>query len=276
MPEGPEIKRAAEKVARAVAGRVATRIEFAFERLQPYESELESRVVETIDARGKALVTRFQGSPLRIYSHNQLYGRWVTCKPNAIPKSTRSLRLAIHTEHRLALLYSASDITILHSDEEEVSHPYLSKLGPDLLNPNVTADDVALRLDMRRFARRRLGGLYLDQGFLCGPGNYLRSEILFVAGIHPDRRPCDLTSDERDRLSEASITVTRRAYHRRGVTVADDEVAQLKAAGQKRRPARHYVFARERRTCRECGSAIQKLMISGRRLYLCDQCQPLP
>ena len=274
MPEGPEIKRAADRVASAIQGQVAHRIEFAFERLQTYESELQSRLVTAVEARGKALITRFSDTDLRIFTHNQLYGRWITCKPDRIPKSNRSLRLAIHTDHRLALLYSASSIAILHNDQEERSHSYLSKLGPDLLHPQVTEEIVAKRLMDKRFTRRRLGGLLLDQSFLCGPGNYLRSEILFVAQIHPSLRPCDLLPQQRSRLAAVAINITRRAYRQRGVTLDNEIVSELKAAGATRRQYRHYVFAREGHACRECGDTVRKVAVSGRRLYFCPSCQP--
>ena len=52
------------------------------------------------------------------------------------------------------------------------------------------------RLESPLFLRRRTGSLFLDQAFLAGTGNYLRSEILFVSGVHPSRRPCDLAGDE--------------------------------------------------------------------------------
>ena len=275
MPEGPEIKRAAERIAKAISGQIAERVEFAFERLQPYEAELQGRRITCVEARGKAMLTRFEDTPVRIYSHNQLYGRWKTSKAGTLPKTTRSLRLAIHTPKRSALLYSASDICVLHNDAEEAEHAYLSRLGPDLLDNSVCPAMVDARLQDRKFARRRLAGLYLDQSFLCGPGNYLRSEILFVARTHPQKRPCDLRDDERMRLAEASLSVTRRAYAQRGVTVAGDEVAQLKSEGASRRQYRHYVFARAGYPCRECGASVEKSTVSGRRLYHCPHCQPL-
>ena len=40
MPEGPEIRRAADKLHRAIAGHIATDVFFAFDHLKPYEEEL--------------------------------------------------------------------------------------------------------------------------------------------------------------------------------------------------------------------------------------------
>ena len=64
-------------------------------------------------------------------------------------------------------------------------HTFLQRIGPDILNPDLSWRDVAERLNSKAFAGRALNSVYLDQAFLAGLGNYLRSEILFVAGINP-------------------------------------------------------------------------------------------
>ena len=46
MPEGPEIRRAADRVAKVVAGSPLSRVEFAFGRLKPYEDELLGQRVQ--------------------------------------------------------------------------------------------------------------------------------------------------------------------------------------------------------------------------------------
>ncbi len=51
--------------------------------------------------------------------------------------------------------------------------PYLSKLGPDLLDPRTTARAIVNRLQQPAFAGKRLGGLLLDQSAAAGMGNYL-------------------------------------------------------------------------------------------------------
>ena len=51
------------------------------------------------------------------------------------------------TGDRTALLYSASDISIL-TDAELQQHPYISRLGPDLLDPGVNAGQLAARADL--------------------------------------------------------------------------------------------------------------------------------
>ena len=40
------------------------------------------------------------------------------------------------------------------------------------------------------------------QGFFAGIGNYLRSEVLFTAKLHPDRTVSSLDEDEKSPIGE--------------------------------------------------------------------------
>ncbi len=272
MPEGPEIRRAADRVARALVGHRAERVFFAFDRLKPYERKLRGRTVDAIDTRGKAMLTRFSGA-LVVYSHNQLYGRWTVTRAGREPSTRRSVRLAIHNERHSAWLLSASEIDVVPEQERD-RHPFLAKLGPDALARGLTDAALVARLRNRRFARRQRGALLLDQGFVAGLGNYLRSEILFVAGLHPSLRPTDLDDAEAGALAAAVRGVTRRAYRTGGITNDPRRVEAQRARGLTRRELRHHVFARGGRRCYACGRRIERLVVSSRKLFRCPGCQP--
>ena len=61
MPEGPEIRRAADRVAAALEGRIAEEVFFAFERLKRFERELTGQRIDSVTTRGKGMLTRFAG-----------------------------------------------------------------------------------------------------------------------------------------------------------------------------------------------------------------------
>jgi formamidopyrimidine-DNA glycosylase len=84
---------------------------------------LHCETVCQVKARGKAILTRFSNG-LTLYTHNQPYGRWLITTGGEYPDSSRQLRLAIHTGDHTALLYSASDISILNEAELR-QHPYV-------------------------------------------------------------------------------------------------------------------------------------------------------
>ena len=274
MPEGPEIRRAADQVAEALVNRPVTAITFAFDALKPYESRLTGSTVTAVDTVGKAMLTRFDNG-LTIYSHNQLYGLWMVRAAHDLPDTKRQLRLAIHNARRSALLYSASEIAVLEAHALD-SHPFLARVGPDPLHAAVTPAQVAARLASDRFRRRRLGGLLLDQQFLAGIGNYLRSEALFVAGLHPALRPLDCTADQLQALADALVDLTRLSYATGGITNDPALVKTLRAQGLTRRAYRFHVFGRENGACYRCGAPLEKMTVGGRRLYRCPVCQPAP
>ena len=271
MPEGPEIKRAADDVAGAIANQPITEIFFAFEPLKPYEQKLATAVVYAVQTYGKAILVRFDNG-LSIYNHNQLYGKWIVRAAYSYPETKRQLRLAIHTAKKSALLYSASDIDVLNNEQIDV-HPFLSRLGPDVLDASTTVEQIRQRLENRRFTKRQFTSLLLDQSFLSGLGNYLRSEILFVARIHPTLRPIDCSSAQLNTLAEAILAVPHQSYITGGITNDIQVANQLKAQGEKRSSYRHWVFNRADKPCFVCGTTIVKAVSGGRRYYFCPACQ---
>ncbi|MBJ7221665.1 MULTISPECIES: endonuclease VIII [unclassified Brenneria] len=263
MPEGPEIRRAADMLTAAVVGKPLTRVWFAFPELKPYEAALTGQRIERIVTRGKALLTYFTNG-LVLYSHNQLYGVWRVAGADETPETKRDLRVRLATAERAALLYSASDIEMLTVDALS-SHPFLQRIGPDVLDLSLTAEQVGERLLSPRFRRRRFSGLLLDQSFLAGLGNYLRVEILWQAQLAPQHCAQDLSSEQRQILSQALLDIPRLSYNTRGAVVDENRhhgaVFSLK------------VFHRGGEACVRCGHIIEKTMLAARPFYWCPGCQ---
>lgn len=272
VPEGPEIRRAADRIERSLAGSALHDVRLTLPRLRRFRSRLVGARVTGVDTHGKAMLTRFDNG-LTMYSHNQLYGRWYITRRNTPPDTGRSLRVALHGKTHSAWLYSATEVEIL-TEEQLGEHPFLRKLGPDILDSKLKPSDICMRLETQRFHRRTLAALYLDQTFLAGVGNYLRSEILFAARLHPAVRPKDLDRRELRRLARATLTVSRRAYELKGVTVTPKLMESLKRAGQHYQQYRHWVFARYDEPCRRCATAVERRLFAGRAAFFCPACQP--
>jgi endonuclease-8 len=204
MPEGAEVRRQADRLARVLVGRPLARVWFGLDRLAAHAGDLEAAGVHAVEARGKAFLLRF---------------------------------------------------------------------GPDALDPTLPAEAVAERLASRTFRGRSLAALYLDQSFVAGIGNYLRTEILFVAGLLPERRAKDLSPEQRVALAEATLAVTRQSYATAGITNDLARASALKASGEPRGRYRHHVFARGGRACWACGAVIERVELAGRRMYVCGSCQ---
>lgn len=271
MPEGPEIRLAADKLGRVLIDQPLQNVEITMAGHDDLVERLTGSCVTALETRGKALLTYFDNGTV-MYSHNQLYGRWMTSKLPRLPKTNRSLRIALDTLTHTARLYSATDIDFMAEDEVEL-HPFLRNIGPDLLSADLSGEIILERLQSDRFRRRSLGALYLDQHFIAGIGNYLRSEILWDARLAPDSRPMDLTDKQLTQLAKSTLRIGRRAYLQRGVTVTKKLATELKEQGMSYSRYRHYVFTREGEACYHCGDRIRKTTVAGRQFYLCPFCQ---
>lgn len=271
MPEGPEIKRAADKLAAVIQNEPALLVEFAFPHLQQQAGMLTGQTIRKVESRGKAMLIHF-ANVQTIYSHNQLYGKWAILEQDERPHPSLQVRIAIHTQRKIAVLYSASEIEVLPT-AQFTEHPYIAKLGVELLAEATTQMDVLTQINQPRFARKNLAAILLDQTFLAGIGNYLRSEILFVARIYPESRIAELTPAQRLVLAQAAINVIRQSYRTAGITNSLVIAKRLKAAGKLFGQYRHWVFDREGGDCYRCQSQIVRANFSGRGLYWCPHCQ---
>jgi endonuclease VIII len=262
MPEGPEIRRAADTLEAAVKGQPLTAAWFAFEQLKAFEAPLIGQTVTHIETRGKALLTHFSGG-LTLYSHNQLYGVWRVIDAGEEPQTTRVLRVRLQTAEKAILLYSASDIEML-TPEQLATQPFLQRVGPDVLDPTLTQADVRERLLSKRFRRRQFSGLLLDQAFLAGLGNYLRVEILWECGLAATHKASELTDQQLDHLAHALLAIPRLSYQTRGRVDENKHHGAL---------FRFKVFHRDGKACERCGGIIEKTMMSSRPFYSCPNCQ---
>ncbi len=271
MPEGPEIRRAADTIAAGIVGRPTEAVWFGLEPLKRFEPILSGATVTAVDTHGKAMLTRFDNG-LTIYSHNQLYGRWYLVGRGETPAVKRQLRLALHNAEHSALLYSASEIQVL-TREQEAAHPFLSRLGPDVLDSATKPALVLERLRERRFRNRRLGNLLTDQGFLAGLGNYLRCEALFLAGLAPSARPADCAPERLQRLAGLLLALPRQSYASGGITNELESARRMMRQGASFEQARFHLFRRAGLPCYRCGTPIEKITAGGQACYVCPGCQ---
>lgn len=271
MPEGPEIWRAAQKISDALKDKEINNIEIKIDNLKSYESELSGTSVVSVEPRGKAMITSFSNG-LSLYSHNQLYGKWYVKDKEQTPVTNRKLRVAIHATDKSAYLYSATDIEMLKQGSVS-EHEYIKKLGPDVVHPNVTFQQVLEQYESENFQNRKITTLLLDQGFLSGVGNYLRSEILFYANAYPFQKLKQYSDETKEKLAKASIDLSRRSFKTGGITNDADIVEALKREKARRSEYRHFVYGRTGSRCHKCGTVIEEDKTGGRKVYFCPSCQ---
>jgi formamidopyrimidine-DNA glycosylase len=145
----------------------------------------------------------------------------------------------------------------------------LGHLGPDALDELSGPDMLATRLSGRRVAvKLRL----MDQTAIAGLGNIYSDEILFRAGVAPQRPSGTLTADEAAALFAATGDVLRAAIEARGSSLADGQYVDAHGRSGSYQD-QHAVHARAGVPCRRCGAAIARLRMGGRSASWCPGCQ---
>lgn len=94
----------------------------------------------------------------------------------------------------------------------------LSGLGWDCLNePNIPS---SLFIRLRKKNHKCISEVMLDQSVFAGLGNYLRSEILYAAGVSPFALVSTLSDDKLNDIATQYKRIATAAYNHGGATIA--------------------------------------------------------
>ncbi len=293
MPEGPEVRRFAQRVNTALEGKPIVSLTARTRRAKAWLSEhsgiLTGRRIEIVRSRGKYLIGWIEGG-YYFYSHLMMWGRWLTVEQEPMEIDRRE-RARIVVPDATAILYSAPIFELGIGDPFE-SVETLKSLGADILPyPSQAPFDrltFKTRLLKPENSDRAIGATLLDQQIVAGIGNYLRAEILFDCQLDPWRRIADLTPDDLERLGNSIVLMAQRAYSTGGFTVSPEDRMRLASDSSlvyrlgSEFGTRHYVFRRTNLPCLRCNTTIRQLRQVTRSddeedktriIYFCPTCQ---
>ena len=90
MPEGPETRRMADGLSKAVKNKDLISYQFLHPNIDTLNNLKDIKIVD-ISSLGKTIITRLNIGK-SIMSHNQLYGKWTINLTNTVVKHNRKLR----------------------------------------------------------------------------------------------------------------------------------------------------------------------------------------
>ena len=256
MPELPEVDEAAVRLRRVVVGRRIRVLEVLHPSLMrrlpaSVADTLAGARIRAVDRRGKHQLVRLDDGRT-IHVHFRMNGDWLFDRTSdPIPRFARAM-IDLDDGARVVLEDSRALSTLdVHAAGAE---PALA-LGPEPL------DDALDVTWLRQALRRRRGPIkvaLLDQRVIAGLGNIYAAESLWRARIDPRQASSTLDDDSLARLLGAVRAVIERATG-----------ARYRRASS----ARFEVYDREGKPCRRCGSAIRRIVQTGRSTYYCPTCQ---
>lgn len=143
----------------------------------------------------------------------------------------------------------------------------MASLGPEPLDTSLTG---AYLSESAGNSRRSVKTCLLDQTLVAGIGNIYSDEILFAAGIHPQRPAESLCQEEWERLAEI-IPQTMAYFLEKNVISPED---YLLTEGKEYRNTPYLrVYGHQGEPCPNCAATLQRTVICGRSSVYCPCCQ---
>lgn len=269
MPELPEVEVTRLGLADKVVGRRVTAVTVHSGKLRVLvpaglDRVLGGQTVLSVTRRGKYLILSFQAGSLLLHLGMTGHLRLVPSGSTAGPHDRFDLLFDS------GLMLRMNDLrrfgTICWTSGDPMHHKLLRTIGPEPLGGELTGDYLFRRSRGKKVALQRF---LMDSAVVAGIGNIYAAESLFRCRILPDTPAGTLTLSDCNRLC-AAIKETLSASIATGRATMDFTVAEERLVYF---PQRLFVYGREGKPCRECGTAVTRGRLGNRSTFFCPSCQ---
>jgi endonuclease-8 len=258
MPEGDTVWRTARQLHDALAGRVLTACDI---RVPQWANlDLVGVTVDEAVSRGKHLFVR--AGDVSLHTHLKMEGAWHVYAPGARwRRPAHTARVVLQNSEAQTIGFSLGLVEVLERSAEDAA---MAWLGPDLLGPDWSLDEAVGRVNADP-SRPVFLALH-DQRNVAGFGNEYVNELCFLHGLDPTRPVGD--------VDDIAHVIARGQQL---ITVNRTRVQRV-FTGNTRRGEHHFVFGRDRRPCRRCGTTIRRGELGDdptrmRNTFWCPHCQ---
>ncbi|MBD3349367.1 MAG: Fpg/Nei family DNA glycosylase [Candidatus Eisenbacteria bacterium] len=268
MPELPEIASRAGEMRKALSGRTIRDVEL----LQPkclnktpagMKRALKGATLGDTAYHGKWLFTETTRGHLLI--NLGMGGDMLLVREDELPEKRQAVLFFDDGEALSIRFWWFGHVH--HVPEGKLgTHRMSAKLGPNALD--------VTKSEFRELLRGRHGAaksFLLNQERIAGIGNAYSHDILFLAGLHPERKLDTLSGDEVDGLWQAIRDGLLPALRKRGAWYERD----LRGRRGGFRMDDILVGYKEGKPCPTCGAEIVKKRTGSTASFFCPRCQPL-
>lgn len=270
MPELPEVETIVRHLSHSqngspsVIGRTITGVEINWPRhiAQPdpetFRQKIVGRRIESLRRRAKYLVFTLDDGTMLIHLK-------MTGDLSVVPAEQDRGRY----DHTVFALDDAWELRF--SDARKFGKVYwledtdsiFERLGPEPLEGDFTPEVLEQQLKGRS---RAIKPLLLEQSFVAGLGNIYADEALNLAGIHPLH-----PADQLDHSTVRSLWKSIRLALQQGIDRHGTSLDWVYRGGDNQNHLR--VYGQEGEPCPECGTEIERIVVSQRGTHFCPRCQ---
>ena len=274
MPELPEVETVRQSLKLKVSGSVIVDVCVYYDGVIEYPSvkefckEICGQRINDIERYGKWLL--FVLDDYYLLSHLRMEGKYfIKDNTSKIGKHEHVVfKLNNGTELRYMDVRKFGKMHLILKDKIKVSGP-LVDLG---LEPWDNKLCCSYLKDKYKKKRLPIKSVLLDQSIIVGIGNIYADEILFLSGINPLKRVCELNDKELENIIFNIWLVLESAIKKGGSTIKSySSVNGVHGLFQQELN----VHTKEGEKCPKCGNVIVKIKVGGRGTYFCNNCQKI-
>jgi formamidopyrimidine-DNA glycosylase len=284
MPELPEVETIVSDLNQKIKGTTITEFWSDFpsaikgESLEKFKQEMKNKKILSVERMGKNIFLHLSGGK-SLHIHLRMTGH-LLFKDSSVKKKNvhfaDKVNQYIHhiwyLDKNMTLEFSdLRKFAVIHLLETKDIEKYLleKKVGIDAMDEKFTFVKFNELLDAN--PKMLIGTWFLDQSIISGIGNIYRSEILFVAGVLPERKNENLKKDERKKIFLTTGKILKLAIKMRGTSDSDYRDSDG-APGHFQRMLK--VYRRDKLPCLTgCGGKILRKKMTQRSIFYCEKCQ---
>ena len=258
MPELPEVETVKESLKLRLSNKKIIRARVLWDNIIAYPNkdefikEIANQTISDVKRRGKFLM--FDLDDYFLLSHLRMEGKYFFKKiGDSIDKHEHVIfELDNNTELRYRDTRKFGKMYLIKKEDIDKIGP-LVELGLEPWDNKLTSKYL---LDKFKNKRLPIKTVLLDQSIIVGIGNIYADEILFLCKINPLKK-CNLITEE-EAIKMGGTTI--RTY---------SSVDGVHGLFQKEL----LVHGKDKDTCPECNTKIEKIRVGGRGTYYCPNCQ---
>lgn len=256
MAEGPTARFYAVKIYNEFRGETVKEVFIKSKKIfYPIDALIGRKITESTSL-GKNILLFFDDVAIRI--HLMMYGSiHIYGVEEPLSKPAERIRMMISGMRKKLVVYNAPIVEV--DEGSAIVGRLKNSLGPDPLGGDWDAEKAME--NVLKFTNERIGVVLLNQSVIAGIGNILRNEILFRAGIHPERVIADLSPEELKKIINLAERLSK-------------EFLELKLKGDDLRKML-LVYGRSGKLCRNCANPIRLYVQKpiNRKTFVCENCQ---
>lgn len=274
MPELPEVETVRRSLLDLIIGKKIKSIDAYYERIiqsdvEEFKTLLINETFRDISRYGKFLI--FILDHYIIVSHLRMEGKYFLKESQEVAPKEKHEHIIFNFDDETTLRYNDTrkfGVMILFKTnkvEDVLKEEPLSKLGIEPISGELTIEYLK---DKFKNKKEPIKSALLDQSIITGLGNIYADEVCFMSGLNPNKKACDLNTQELDSIIKSSKAVLEKAITLGGTTIKSF-VSSHAVTGL----FQNELLVHTKEICPKCGSKIIKIRVGGRGTYYCPCCQ---